>query len=101
MSNCWGSSATVSLMDFFDMSSPFYDSNLHPDDLGNNTANRFAQIATHKLGIDPFSRVTIRMGGSGGVDNLAFSTVPEPTTAALMTLGLLVAGSGRRRPAKR
>ncbi|MFT5444596.1 MAG: hypothetical protein ACI8W3_003653 [Myxococcota bacterium] len=76
---------TVDLMDFFDPSSILYDPTLS---LGNNTANRFTAITAESLGFDQIDRVKIIMGGSGGIDNLNYTPVPEPTTALLMALGL-------------
>jgi len=65
---------------------------LHPDvEFGNNTANRidFGEIGD-------FNAIEIELGGSGAIDNLV--VVPEPTTAALLSLGLAGLGvAGRRR----
>jgi len=58
---------------------------------GNNSANH---IDLGFVGL--FDTVVIEMGGSGGVDNLA-ATVPEPDSAALMVLGLLILGISSRR----
>ena len=64
---------------------------------GNNSANRI------DLGlIGDFDTVVIEMGGSGGVDNLVAlhkEPVPEPSTGALMGLGLLALGIASRRRA--
>ena len=63
---------------------------------GNNSANHV------ELGeIGPFNAFEILMGGSGGIDNIFANgtPVPEPTTAALLGLGLTaIALAGRRRP---
>ena len=80
--------ARVEFMDFVTAGSGFYDPSIS---YGDNTANRISPITAEALGIASFQRVTITMGGSGGVDNLAFTSVPEPTTVVLMAMGLLVA----------
>ena len=86
--------ATVEFRDFVTIGSGFFDWTIS---YGDNTANRISPITAEKLGIDAFSRVIITMGGSGGVDNLAYTAVPEPGTSSLMILGLLLAGASRRR----
>jgi len=71
-----------------------------PFELGNNSANivgfdAFAE-ALGVAGITEFDTVEINLGGSGAIDDVTF--VPEPTTAALVGLGLLGLGArGRRR----
>jgi len=60
---------------------------------GNNTVNRIAPIS---FGGMQFNSVTIRLGGSGAVDNLVFR-VPAPGVAALVGLGLGLLGVLRRR----
>jgi hypothetical protein len=37
------------------------------------------------------------MGGSGGVDNLATTAIPEPSSGLLLAAGLLAIGARRRR----
>lgn len=60
---------------------------------GDNTANRI------DLGeVGDFNAVQIELGGSGGIDNLNATVVPEPGTATLLGLGLVaLARFGRRR----
>ncbi len=53
-----------------------------------------------ELTLNPFNAFQIRMGGSGGIDNLFANGVPipEPTPGALLVLGLIgLAASTRRR----
>lgn len=75
-------------------------------ELGDNTANRilpFAPIFGDGLGSTPaFDRIVIELGGSGAVDNITFTPVPQPSTALLLSLGLIgLVWSGRRRPRDR
>ena len=91
--------AEVEFMDFVTEGSGFYDPYI---EYGNNTANRISPITAMDLEIESFDRVIITMGGSGGIDNVVFeafpvTNVPEPTTAILIVLGLLVASVSRRR----
>ena len=67
--------------------------------LGNNTANRFAAVTAESVGLDRFDRVVLNLGGSGGIDNVQATLIPEPSTALLMALGLGgLALPGRREP---
>lgn len=69
---------------------------LFPDvEFGDNTANRidFGEIGD-------FNAVEVELGGSGAIDNLV--VVPEPSTLALLSLGLGGLGlAGRRRSGSR
>jgi hypothetical protein len=66
-------------------------------DFGDNTANRVAPIWATDLGLTEFDRVVIRLGGSGAIDNITFTPIPEPTTALLFAAGIVsLARSGRR-----
>ena len=89
-------SATVALMDFLNPGSDRYDATI---ELGNNSANRFAPITAASVGLQQIDGVRIRLGGSGGIDNLTGTVVPEPTSALLIGLGLaaLAGRPGRRR----
>ena len=91
--------AEVEFMDFVTEGSGFYDPYI---EYGNNSANRISLITAMDLEIESFDRVIITMGGSGGIDNVVFeafpvTNVPEPTTAILIVLGLLIASVSRRR----
>jgi hypothetical protein len=88
-----GDSAVVDLMDFFDAGSALYDPTLS---LGNNTANRFGPISAAYLGLSEIDRVEFNLGGSGALDNLEVTLVPEPSMALLMSLGLGVLAARRR-----
>ena len=59
---------------------------------GNNTVNRIEPIG----GFGWFDEVTIRLGGSGAIDNLVYR-VPSPGVATLLALGLSLLGLVRRR----
>ena len=71
--------------------------------LGDRSANRVAPFLLGDLqALNPLlsqiTRVDINMGGSGAVDNVNFTPIPEPGTAAMMGLGLAaLAALGRRR----
>jgi len=71
-------------------------------ELGDNTANRILPFAP-SFGDEldsalAFDRIVIELGGSGAVDNITFTPVPQPSTALLLSLGLIgLAWSGRRR----
>jgi hypothetical protein len=80
-----GVSVSVSFMEFLDPGSDRYDPTIV---IGNNTANRYAPITAESLDLDQIDAVTFHLGGSGGVDNLQGTVVPEPTAAILLGLGL-------------
>ena len=81
---------TVNFADFLDLGT--FDRDVV---YGNNSANRIAPLTAAEMGIGSFDQVVISMGGSGAVDNITWSTVPEPATSALLAGGLL--GLGWRR----
>lgn len=56
---------------------------------GNHSANRFEPLLASDYGFASFDRAEIVFGGSGGVDNIEFEPVPEPSTVVLLSLGLL------------
>ena len=71
---------------------------------GDNTINRIDAFNAYELGTAPWDQVIIRLGGSGAVDNIQFSYVPEPSTFALFGLGafgLLGYGWRRRKQMKK
>lgn len=80
--------------EFISSSSPFFDPTVK---YGDHSANRIKPFTLASLGIAPFDRVEINMGGSGGIDNINFTNVPEPTGIALAALGLGAMLCGRRR----
>ena len=67
------------------MANTFYT----PDTGGNNTWDRLV------FNVDGVKSMRINMGGSGAIDNINF--VPEPTTLALLGLGLFGLGFNRRK----
>jgi hypothetical protein len=76
--------ADVSFMSFLSQPGVVY---------GDNSANRMSVLS----GVD-FDRVVVRLGGSGGIDNLtASNAVPEPSAALLFALGALTFGARIRR----
>jgi len=66
-----------------------FESLLDASLFGDNTANRIDPLEIAGLGIGDVSTLRVELGGSGGLDNIRFTPVPEPTTAALFALGLL------------
>ena len=61
--------------------------------LGNNSANRIVPFLVGDLaGISQITRVEMNFAGSAGVDNVTFEPVPEPSSLALLGLGIGVFG---------
>lgn len=85
------SMASISFDEFTNPLSDFYDSTI---EFGNNSANRVQPITADMLGIDGFTSVTIHLGGSSAFDNIV--TIPAPGSVALLALGGIAAGRGRR-----
>lgn len=68
---------------------------------GDNSINHILPLDADLLGGE-FDRVVIGLGGSGGIDDLAFTTVvPTPSTFTIGAVLLTLAGLRRRRPAAR
>lgn len=64
---------------------------------GDNFANTVAPTLASDLNFVSFDKVIIHMGGSGGVDNISFTPVPEPGTWLLIGLGVVgLVARGRR-----
>lgn len=62
---------------------------------GDSSANRFAPIEAES---DGWNRVEVEFGGSGGLDNLLFTPIPEPGSVALVSLGLIGLAIAGRKP---
>jgi hypothetical protein len=86
--------ARVGFGSFVDPDSPFYDPTVR---YGDNSANRIDPITARELGLPYFDRVVLNFGGSGGTDNILFTPIPEPSSAALLGLALPAGALMRRR----
>ena len=61
---------------------------------GDNSANHLDIVSGIK-----FDRVVARLGGSGGIDNVTASAVPEPSAAFLFLVGAVSVHTGIRKNA--
>lgn len=62
---------------------------------GDNHANRVDTM--DGLQVDAFKEVIIKFGGSGGITNLVLTPIPEPSTALLLSMGLVGLAISRER----
>ncbi len=81
---------TVSFADFV-AAGPLFDPTVV---FGNNTANRISPLVDQQLGIVPFDKVVMNLGGSSAIDNII---VPEPSTFVLGAIALTMFLVGRSR----
>ena len=90
--------ATIGWEEFTDPASPFFDPSIEYKD---DSANRVSPIDIASLGggFDSADQIIFHLGGSGGIDNISVSAIPEPGAALLFGLGVFVANryAGRRR----
>jgi hypothetical protein len=91
-----GQSTKVSFADLIDENSVFYDPTIK---FGNNSANRVAALKAPQLGMQRIERVTINLGGSGGVGDVNVTGVPTPTAAiaGVALMGVLLGRRGKRK----
>jgi len=83
----------VGFEDLVDGGSAFYDSTVT---FGNNTANRIAPIAASAFSVPDFDAVAVYMGGSGAIDNVQYTVVPEPLSVSFLAGGVLLLSRRRR-----
>lgn len=86
---------TVTFAELVNPLSPFYDSTIV---FGDESANRIRPFTTASLGVGPFDKIVIRLGGSGAVDNLTWTPtiIPAPGVAGLLAVAGLAATRRRR-----
>lgn len=82
---------SVGFEEIVTIGSAFYDSSVV---FGDESANRIQPFTTANLGTSAFDRVEIRLGGSGGINNVTF--IPAPGSAALLVSASLLAARRRR-----
>jgi len=90
--------ARVGFGDFITNGDPFFDSTVG---FGDNSANRISPITAAALGVNPFSRVEINLGGSAAVDNITYTVAVPLPSAAFAGFGLLGGLGGVSRWQKR
>lgn len=78
---------------FIDPSSPFFTPGVV---FGDNSANRINPMTAQQMNILGFNEVVINMRASGGIDNVSFEAIPEPSSA-LIGMGMLIPLLARRR----
>jgi hypothetical protein len=61
---------------------------------GDNSANHLDIVSGIR-----FDRVVVRLGGSGGIDNVTANAVPEPSAALLFLVGAVAVRTGIRKSA--
>lgn len=83
----------VQFDEFVDPSSQFFTPGV---EFGDNSANRINPMTAEQMNIPGFNEVVVNMRASGGVDNVSFDAVPEPSTA-LIGMGMLIPLLARRR----
>ncbi|MEZ5300530.1 MAG: hypothetical protein R3F11_07715 [Verrucomicrobiales bacterium] len=62
-------SAVVNFFEFLDSGSPYYDPTVV---LGDNYANELPVVSAESLGMTHFDKITVVMGGTGGIDRIGF-----------------------------
>ncbi|MEM7366707.1 MAG: PEP-CTERM sorting domain-containing protein, partial [Pseudomonadota bacterium] len=70
---------------------------------GDNSANRISLLSAVDFGLaedSVFNSVEFELGGSGALDNIVYTAVPEPSVLALFGMGLAAVGLARRRQRK-
>ncbi len=82
----------VGFAEFLDSSSPFFTPGVEFDD---NSANRIKPMTAEDMNIRGFNEVVINMRASGGIDNVSFEAIPEPSSA-LIGMGMLIPLLARR-----
>jgi hypothetical protein len=88
---------TITLDQFTNPLSPFYDSTIVWAD---HSANRIKPLTTRSMGIPKFNEVVFRLPECVGIDNIEFEAdivIPEPATASLLLAALPALVLRRRR----
>jgi hypothetical protein len=66
-------------------------------EFANHYANSFNPVTLADTGLSQFSSVTVEIAGSGAIDTLTYTVVPEPSTALLGAFTFLFTCLRRRR----